>query len=72
MLLNRNDDYPNETKVLHTFFLLSTIYFFTRIFFIFLATPRGLWDLNCRTRELRPIAVKSLSPNHLTGREFPP
>ena len=39
LLTMRKDDYPNEAKVLHTFFLLSTIYSSPSVFlFFFLAT----------------------------------
>ena len=44
--------------------------------FLFLATPRGLWDSSSPTRDQprikpRPSAVKSQSPKHWTTREFP-
>ena len=43
------------------------------LFFIFLAMPHGLWDLSSPTRDrTQAPAVKVLSPNHWTAREFPP
>ena len=49
----------------------STCFHFFFLFFN-LATPHGLWDLSSPTRDqTRAPAVKVLSPNHWTTREFP-
>ena len=42
-------------------------FFFFLVFFIFLATPRGLQDLSSLTRD-QPMVVKV--SNHRTAREF--
>ena len=46
---------------------LTFSFFFFLVFFIFLATPRGLQDLSSLTRD-QPMAVKV--SNHGTAREF--
>ena len=38
-LLNRKDDYPNETKVLHTFFLEYYLFFHSHFLYFFSHTP---------------------------------
>ena len=45
----------------------SLTFLFFLVFFIFLATPRGLQDLSSPTRD-QPMAVKV--SNHGTAREF--
>ena len=45
---------------------------FLYLFFIFLATLRGLWDLSSPTRDWTHTPGSELwSPNHWTAREFP-
>ena len=44
---------------------------FLKNYFFFFAMLRGLWDLSLPTRDWTwATAVKALSPNHLTPREF--
>ena len=46
-------------------------FFLERFVFIFLAAPHGIRDLSSPTRDRTPgLAVKALSPNHWTAREF--
>ena len=46
--------------------------FFLSFFFFNLASPHSLWDLSSPTRDqTQAPAVKALSPNHRTTREFP-
>ena len=48
------------------------IYIYIYIFFFFLVVPHGLWDLSSPARDWTwATAVKALSPNHWTTREFP-
>ena len=50
----------------HSFFFILIKNF---LFFIFLATPHGLWDLS--SQNLCPPAVEAQSPNRWTARELP-
>ena len=47
--------------------------FVTYLFiYLFMALPHSLWVINSGTRDsTRATAVKALSPNHWTTREFP-
>ena len=57
--------------VLLTYLLPAAVFFLSFSFFFF-ATPCGLWDHSSPTRDRTwAPAVKALSPNHWTAREFP-
>ena len=51
--------------------LFLKIYYYY-YYYYYLAVPRSLWNLSSPTRDQTvPSAVKVLSPNHCTAREFP-
>ena len=49
----------------------SFLSFFRSFFCLFLAVPRGMWDLSSLTRDrTHAPAVEARSPNYWTAREF--
>ena len=65
----RSFPFQDSNRFTHYSKSFSFILFY---YFIFLATPRGLWDLSSPTRDwTQALAVRARSPNHWTTREFP-